>query len=297
MKIKAMRLPALILVLGLIAAVAASLLAGIQKAPAIKEHDFDFSVTYRLEGETRTLEGLYRCSFTGFGGSTNPLGRYYCGTFLSNDSEEHPSAFTIAQKDGLELHIVLIFSDYYLMDDAEDGQHHYDPYLAAYDAEKVEYVDIDIAREFDAEIIGWELPEPIENTFSFAGFSKLHPDSMVAMLFVGVLVIVANILFVKKDPNIIYGRLDKVSEIVNYVNGFVVIPVVTLCGWAGYAFGMGPMWIYRVDLCVPAVMAFALAASISLRRKGFTRAGFYIQLIAPVLYELRTMVESIATWF
>ena len=69
----------------------------------------------------------------------------------------------------------------------------FEPYLAVYDAEGAEYSDSEYLEKFDAEIISWQLPTPIENTFEFIGFSYLYELSMFVMLLVAVLTIAFNI--------------------------------------------------------------------------------------------------------
>ena len=93
-----MKTPAIILAIGLILCVVASMLTGIVKVPAITEHDFPYSVTYTLNGETQTFEGVYRCRFISTGEGTDPLERYYEGSYLKLTSEYHPAAYTIAQR-------------------------------------------------------------------------------------------------------------------------------------------------------------------------------------------------------
>lgn len=73
------KLPVIILTAGIIACVVAYLLTGILKTPTIAQHDFHYSATYQLNGETKTLEGIYRCEFVTTGEGINPLGRYYSG--------------------------------------------------------------------------------------------------------------------------------------------------------------------------------------------------------------------------
>ena len=111
MKKKNMKTLFVIFAVGLLMAITASLLTGIVNAPIITEHDFNFSVTYQLDGEAKTLDGVYRCYFQGNGSGDEPQERYYGGEHLTNPSEEHPEEYTIAQKDDLELCIVTYFSD------------------------------------------------------------------------------------------------------------------------------------------------------------------------------------------
>ena len=48
MNITKMKLPIIILAIGLILAVASFFFTGIMKEPTIKEHEFDYSVTYNV---------------------------------------------------------------------------------------------------------------------------------------------------------------------------------------------------------------------------------------------------------
>ena len=276
----------IILVIGLVMAIVASLLSGIVKAPVITEHDFPFTVTYRLDGETKTLEGIYKCHFRSTGNGTNPLNRYYEGEHLLNPAEEHPAAYTIAQKDGLELCIVAIFSDRNLMGDANGIAYHYDPYLAVIDSEGNEYSDEESLKQFDAEIIEWVYPESLDNSFRFVGFSKLHDDSMFAMLAVGILAMFACMIFVKRDKTVPYKTLDKLSIVMNFIVCFAAIPFITFVTSFLQITMSGDELVYQFFLCIPALTAFSVAASIALRRIGFTKAGFFVQFIGPVLFVL-----------
>lgn len=291
---RSMKIPAVIMAIGLVISVVACMLTGIVREPAITEHDFPYSVTYTLDGETKTLEGVYRCSFISAGEGTDPLDRYYEGTYLTQTSEYHPAAYTIAQKDDLELCIVTIFSDEYLMDDTKgvpEATWIYDPYLAVIDREGYEYSDEETLGKFDAELVSWEQPVPVENSFKFAGFSNLHDGSMIAMLLVGILVIVACMIFVKRDKTVPYKALDKVSAVLNFVVTLVVIPFCVLVAGLSQIYVTGDELIYQLDLCIPAITAFTVAASIALRRNGFRKAGFFVQFIGPVLFVLSIIFE------
>lgn len=283
---KSLKIPAIILAVGLVMAIVASLLTGIVRAPVITEHDFHFTVHYQLDGETKTLEGVYRCHFRSTGNGTDPLVRYYEGEHLSNPAEEHPAAYAIAQKDDLELCIVTIFSAHMLMGDVDSIATHYDPYLAVMDSEGMEYSDEETLSQFDAEIIDWSYPEPVDNSFKFVGFSKLHDDSMFAMLAVGILTIIACMIFVKRDKTVPYKALDKLSVVLNCVICFAAIPFITLAATLMQITMGGDELVYQMFLCTPALTAFTVAASIALRRARFTKAGFFIQFVGSVLFAL-----------
>ena len=292
MKNKSLKTPSIILVVGLVLAIAASLLTGIVKAPVITEQDFPFTVTYRLDGETKTLEGVYRGRFVSTGKGTNPLNRYYEGEHLSPPEQKHPATYTIAEKDGLELCIIVILSARDLLGDSDGISSHNDPYLAVMDSEGYEYEDEETLSLFDAEIIDWVYPEPVENSFRFVGFSGLHDGSMFATLAVGILMIVACMIFVKRDKTVPYKALDKVSIVMNFVICLAAIPFLTHIATLLQITMSGDEYVYQRFLSLPAITAITVAASIALRRVRFTKTGFFIQFAVPVLFALLMIFDS-----
>lgn len=292
MKQKSLKTTAIILAVGVLLAIAACLLTGIVKAPVVTEHDFNFAVTYRLDGETKTLDGIYRCYFTSTGKGDEPQERYYSGEHLSNPSEEHPEEYTIAQKDGLELCIVTYFSDRCLMGDADGRTFYFEPYLAVFDRDRVEYTDEETLSRFDAEITDWVSPEPIANSLAFVGFSKLHDMSMFAMLAVGILTMIACMIFVQRDKTVPYNTLDKVSIVLNFVICLTVLPFMTFTIALLQIVVSTDDLAYQLALCVPAITAFTLAASVALRRIRFTKTGFFLQFIGPVLFVLMLILSE-----
>ncbi len=289
MKQKGLRILLIILTGGLVMAIVAILLTGIIKEPVITEHDFPFTVTYRLNGETNTLEGMYRCRFRSTDKGTNSVDRYYEGEHLLNPAEEHSAAYTIAQKDDLELCIVVIFSPRNLMGDADGIAYHHDPYLAVMDSEGIEYSDEETLSQFDTKIIDWVYPDPVDNSFRFVGFSRLHDISMIAMLLVGILTILACMIFVKRDKTTSYKALDKLSIVINCLICFAVIPFMVVIAALLQITMSSDELAYQIALCIPALTAFTVAGSIALRRIQFTKTGFFIQFVGPALFVLPLM--------
>ena len=293
MNIKKTKLPVIIIAIGLILAVASCFFTGIMKEPTIKDHEFDYSVTYRLDGEIKTYEGGFKCSFDGHDGHDDPTLREYVGVHTKNGNVLDSISFTVAQKDGVELSIVVDLDAAFLMGDPDKYEYvsgNEDPYLEAVDQEGY---GVEVSDLFDAEIISWEYPEPIENSFEFVGFSRLYAVSMLVMLLVGVLTIIACVIFVKKNAAASYKLLDKLSIAANLVVGLVVIPFITLVIFFLPLTMNAEALMYQIYLCVPALTAFSIAASVALRRKGFTKSGFFVQFVLPVLFFAEIVVESV----
>ena len=296
MEHKSLKLPARILAIGLVLALAACLFANISFAPAVTEQDFNYAVTYRLGAETKTLEGVYTCRFDGYREGENPRSRYYVGEYTVDGQTSTDQTCTIAQKDGAKLYIVTGFNDNYLMGDTKNESYRPfldDPYLEALDSEGYLLDETNMPAEFDAEIISWEYPEPIENDLVFSGFSILHAGSMIAMLLVGLLVMVACMIFVKRDKTAPAKALDKVSAAFNFIVCLAAIPFITVATALLQITMSGDAPIYQIFLCIPAFTAFTVAASIALRRSGFTKSGFLIQFVGPILFFVPLLLESV----
>lgn len=292
MNTKKYKLPILIIAIGLILAVVACLVTCIVKEPLVKEQDFPYSIVYRLDGEEKTFDGVFECRFQG--NETQDINvRHYSGTHTRNGAELTDREFIVAQKDGIELQLVVWLDEGYLMGDPdiyeiEVGNE--DPYLVAYDSDGME---VDVLEMFGAEIISWDYPEPIENSFQFAGFSVMSIGSMLAMMLAGVLTIIVCAIFVKKDPDIQYQVIDKLSAVFNFIIGLVGVPIITFLIVFMQIVVSGDEFMYQVYLCIPALSMFAIAASVALRRKGFPKFSWLVQFAFPILLFVEIVVESL----
>lgn len=296
MKLKKLRLPIIILVIGILASVISCLLTGIAKEPTVKEHDFSFSVTYKLDGEEKTFYNVYSCKYHDYDEDVITTDRFYVGEYKEYGLTSNTGSYAIAQKDEYFLCVVTTFNDAYLMNDTKNKYYEEvleEPYLVIYDKEGYCYEEAEKLSMFDAEIISWEYPEPIENSFEFVGFSVLNEISMFCMLLIGLLMLILCIILVKKDKDVIYGTIDILGIVLNFLAGFIALPLITIASWFIQAFQMGPDWIYQIYLCLPAITAFSLAASISLRRKGLKVTGFSIQFLSPVIIFILALIENI----
>ena len=297
MKGKSLRIPAIIIAIGIIVAIAAGLLVSMQKMPTVTKQDFDFSITYKLDGEIKTLNGAYSSRFTGFGANgVDPLCRYYEGTYKVEGETDGDRCFTIAEKDGYKLYIVALLNDAYLMGDMENDSYESGneaPSLEAEDKDGYQYDETELPAVFDAEIVSFEYPEPVENTFQFTGFSGLHATNTGVMTLVGILTLILCMIFVRKCDGVEYGVLDKIGIALNFAVMLFALPIIYIGAIFIQAFPTGPDWIYQAYLCVPQIAPFSIAASLALRRKGFRKIGFCIQFLAPVAEVILMVLEYV----
>lgn len=146
--------------------------------PEVKEGRFNFSVTYELNGEVKTLECIYVCEFDGTSWSLE-------GGDYSRDWKAHTegdfegddySAIIGKTEDGGD--IILFFGIYpeYFMGDPNTGDRGIpepDLYIS-YTMGEGEYglvQEEDVIEEvYGAKILDYEYDEPIENTFALFDF-------------------------------------------------------------------------------------------------------------------------------
>jgi hypothetical protein len=264
--------------------------------PAVTNQDFDFSITYKLDGETKTLNGVYSSRFTGFGDNgVDPLCRYYKGAYQVEGEDDGDRSFTIAEKDGYKLYIVALLNDCYLMGDEKNDAYELPngPTLEAEDQDGNQYDETELPDVFDAQILSYEYPQPIENTFCFGGFSGLYSGNTAVMILVGILTVVLCMIFVKKGDGVEYGALDKIGIALNFALMLGVLPVMYIAGVFIQAYPMGPDWIYQSYLCIPQIVPFTVAASLSLRRKGYRKIGFFIPFVAPAIEAIIAVLEIV----
>jgi hypothetical protein len=113
------------------------------------------------------------------------------------------------------------------------------------------------------------------------------------MILVGILTVVLCMILVKKGDGVQYGALDKIGIALNFVLMLGVLPVMYIAGVFIQAYPMGPDWIYQAYLCIPQIVPFTVAASLSLRRKGYRKIGFFILFVAPAIEAIIAVLEIV----
>ena len=79
---KSFKISAIIIATGLFLSLIVCLLVNIILIPTVTEHEFNYSVTYKLCGEIKTIEGLYKCRLEDYSKGENPRDRYYTGEYV-----------------------------------------------------------------------------------------------------------------------------------------------------------------------------------------------------------------------
>lgn len=298
MKNPKLKLPMLIIIGGVIVSIIANMVLCIAKKPAIAEHSFPISITYEFDGKTVTIEDEFICTYTGHGASTNSTNRYYDG-YLANADDINCGDYLIEAYDDGELIIITNLFEGYMMGDPQYDNHYTDyyrcePYVAFYDYEEYrEFEEPEYLEPYNVKIVDWEYPEPLENDFVFSRIGRLGPTNAVANIVVGVLALLACMIFVKKDSDYTSTAMNKLSTVLNFGIGLIVFPFLSIVAPFSDINGSGEDLISQIFYCIPLITALGLAASICLRRKGFEKASFLSQFTGVVLTAVLLLLESI----
>ena len=142
--------------------------------PEIKEGEFDFALTYEVDGEIKVIEGTYVCEFDGITRAIDGVGRRWNGYIKNHDDF---TDYKIKTTDEGVIKIDLNICSEFFMSDPEyemivsSDQTAPEPYV--YIASGDENVEDNPTNEVfiscyegdDVKIISFEYDEPIENIY------------------------------------------------------------------------------------------------------------------------------------
>lgn len=141
--------------------------------PEIKEGEFDFALTYELDGETKKLEGTYVCKFEGVSRALDGVGRDWTGYIKDHDDFTN---YEIKKTDDGVIKIDLNICSEFFMSDPQyqmivsSEQTKPEPYVYITSGdpsieEPSNVVSFDLYEGDDVKIISFEYDDPIENTY------------------------------------------------------------------------------------------------------------------------------------
>ena len=143
--------------------------------PEIKEGEFDFALTYEVDGEIKKIEGTYVCKFEGVSRAIDGVGRKWKGYIKDHDDF---TGYEIKTTDEGVIKVDLNICSEFFMSDPEyamivsSEQTEPEPYV--YITSGNENVEDDPTNEVflglyegdDVKIISFEYDQPIENTYN-----------------------------------------------------------------------------------------------------------------------------------
>ncbi len=302
MKIKNLRLPAILLVGLLVVYAILTVILCYNTKPAVSEGKFPFSITYEYLGETKTISGVYVCKFHGSETIFAEHNRYWEGevVYTEGDYIVHKGEMkTLAVQPGMEAGYFMgdpLHRDHYQVYDLEGPE----PHAEYYDyTNEISITDYDQDEELAAigfRFIDFSYAQPIENSFSFSGI-EYEADNIIFFVALMLVFLIVCIIFVRKDKEYKYSYLDKSCIIVNFIVGIVAVPFIyIICALFGLV-GSRYEWIDQCIYNIPSFTILCLALSIIFRRKGYRKTGLFVQFGGGVLFAIMLLIEFILEYF
>ena len=305
MKLKKFSLAIILLAITVIAYIAASVLFCYTTKPKVLTGEFPFSITYEYKGETDTLSGVLVCEYSGSNTIHREHNRYWDQKIIYHNPDNVENPFVIEQNDELQTSLAVqehmcagyfmgdpLYENYY----TEYGYDGPEPYVEYFDYKNGISLD-DENREMILESIGFKIidftyAEPIENSFFFSGI-QYEADSVTIFVAIMAVYLVLCLVFVRKDSEYQYSKLDKVGIILNLFTGIIVVPVLSfICMMFGIVESRVEL-INQITYNIPPITILCLALSVVLRRKGYSKTGFFIQFGGILLFILILVLDTL----
>ena len=138
--------------------------------PEVKEGEFNFSVTYEINGETKRISGVYVCEYDGIDRVLDGVDHREWKGYIKDGAIEECIVLSTAEDGGvveLNLHFA---PEYFMGEFYGDDDEPFSPSITVRleDEEGLRFEnDADfIAEVYGAKIISYEYDRPIENSFS-----------------------------------------------------------------------------------------------------------------------------------
>ena len=298
MKSKKMISTFIFLAITLIAYAVASVFFCYITKPQVTQGKFPFSITYEYKGETRTLSGVFECRFDGsqtVGGEHN---RHWEGKTIYANADHSETPYIVDQDDEKQTTLSVqenmsagyfmgdpLYQDYY----AQYGMEQAQPFVEYYDYRNNISLDGEnddaILQSIGFKILDVTYGQPIENDFSFAGI-RYEADNISVFIGISLAFLLLCLIFVRKEQEYNYTKLDKIGLILNFVVGFVALPFISLvCVFFGLVESNVAL-INQITYNIPSVTICCLALSVAFRRKGISKTGFFVQFVGVALFVL-----------
>ena len=304
-KTKKLSLAILFLVIAAIAYIVATVLCCYTTKPEVLTGEFPFSITYEYKGETNTLSGALMCEYSGsntIGGEHN---RYWDQETIYYNPINAETPQVIEQNDELLTTLAVqehMYAGYFMGDPLHEdyyaayGYEGPEPYVEYYDYKNDISLD-DENRDEILESIGFKIvdftyAEPIENSFSFSGI-QYEADHVTIFAAIMSVYLVLCLVFIRKDKEYQYSKLDNVGILFNFLMGIIVVPVITfLCMLFGIVESRVEL-INQITYNIPSFAILCLALSVVFRRKGYSKSGFFIQFGGIPLFVLILLLDTL----
>lgn len=280
----------MILVIYLIATLALLLLGYSVRKPKVVHQEFPFTVTYSYQGETRTISSVYvgeyvrRAKYLG----DDSIAWY---GYIQDRNRLESDFYRIGDLDGQVFSINLNMEPGYLMGDPKyagtvcqpTGAYH--SFDGTNDVTVTDPVEL---AQMGLSIVSWEYPEPVENAFSFGGIS-LSSEAAMYTTIMAIAALLACMILIKKDKQIVYRKIDKVSIVLNLLVAIVAFPFIFMASALSEIVADTSVW-QQILYLTPALTVLGIATSVAMRRCGYRKHSLFIQFVGPILFAIELLI-------
>ena len=258
---------------------------GIQK-PAVQKQEFPFTITYTYQGQQQTISEVYVAEYSPFAKYLGDRPLAWFGYRLDQDRLES-DFIRIAQSDTHAFSIDLNLEPGWLMGDLADADCAPSG-LAIRLEDGTRITDPEALEQLGFRLEGWTYPQPIENRFSFGGFS-LSSEAVLYTSAIAIVSLVLCLIFVKKDRAQMGGALNKIGIALELLVIAVAFPFMLILSTLSEILG-DTSALQQLLYLTPAMTVTGVGASMVLRRRGYALPGLLILLIGPVLFALAVLI-------
>ena len=258
---------------------------GIQK-PAVQKQEFPFTITYTYQGQQQTISEVYVAEYSPFAKYLGDRPLAWFGYRLDQDRLES-DFIRIAQNDTHAFSIDLNLEPGWLMGDLADADCAPSG-LAIRLEDGTRITDPEALEQLGFRLEGWTYPQPIENRFSFGGFS-LSSEAVLYTSAIAIAALVLCLIFVKKDRAQMGGALNKLGIALELLVIAVAFPFMLILSTLSEILG-DTSALQQLLYLTPAMTVTGVGASMVLRRRGYALPGLLIQLAGPAVFALTVLI-------
>ena len=282
-------LPTIILVLAVVITTVSVIIAGISLKPVVTESEFPFSITYELDGETVTINDVYKVHY-----NDDKAYKYreYIGEI--QDKKEDNTYYILKTEENGRIELWTQFYADYLMGDPEYDyfdEEPFEPRIYYYDEHETEFRDEETLAEHGVKLISFEYPEPIKNSLRFSHIVMPEDGVTLPSIIIAFLAMIATLIFVKKDTYYLRKPINIITIVFNFIIGFIVFPFFTT--FAGLLNALGDVGdvMNLIIYLLPALTILCITASIGLRRKLYGKSALAVQFISPAVFVIIIIIS------
>mgnify|MGYP006974341764 CR=1 FL=1 len=292
MNTKNLKKAKIIFVIYLIATLALLFLGYSVQKPKVAQQEFPFTITYSYQGETQTISDVYIGEYVRSAKYLGDDSLAWYG-YIKDHNRLESDFYRIGEINGQAFSINLNIEPGYLMGDPKFAGSVCQPTGVCHSFDGTNEITVTDPAELEKlgfSIVNWEYPKPIENAFSFGGIS-LSSEATIYTAAIAVLALLACMILIKKDKELTYGTLDKISILLNILVIVIGFPFILIVSSLSEILAeVSP--IQQLLYFSPALTVIGIAASVTLRRMGHKNLGFLIQFAGPAVFALSVLIEN-----